>query len=70
MTGLKKAVLRDFDANNYTAVIEITGSSKAYLDDVAVARNLSNTEMVVGRRVVVLFFDVHNAQDAVVVAVY
>jgi hypothetical protein len=70
MSSLKKAVLRSFDSGNYTAVIELVGSGKVYLEDVTVARSMPLTEMVVGREVVVVFFDEHNAKDAVVVAVY
>jgi hypothetical protein len=46
------------------------GSGKVYLENVAVARSVPQTEMVVGREIVVVFFDEHNAKDAVVVAVY
>ena len=70
MSSLKKAVLRSFDSGNYTAVIELVGSGKVYLEDVTVARSVPLTEMVVGREVVVVFFDEHNAKDAVVLAVY
>ncbi len=34
------------------------------------ARNLPSGEMVAGRKVAVIFFDEHNAKEAVVVAVY
>jgi hypothetical protein len=70
MSNLKKAVLRSFDSGSYTAVIELVGSGKVYLEDVTVARSVPLTEMVVGREIVVVFFDEHNAKDAVVVAVY
>jgi len=68
--ALKKAVLRDFDSGAYTAVIEAAGSSKVYLEDVAVARSIPAVEMVTGRKVAVVFFDESNASDAVLVAVY
>jgi hypothetical protein len=68
--SLKKAVLKGFNSGDYTATIQLTGSYTAYLDGVAVARNLAAAEMVPGRRVAVSFFDEHNAKDAVVVAVY
>ena len=38
--------------------------------DVAVARNLPSGEMVTERKVAVVLFDEHNAEEAVVVAVY
>ena len=37
---------------------------------VAVARNIPAVEMALGRKVAVIFFDEHNAKEAVVVAVY
>jgi hypothetical protein len=35
-----------------------------------VARNLPACEMALGRKVAVVFFDEHNAKEAVIVAVY
>jgi len=67
---VKKAILRSFNSENYTATIEISGSGKTYLEDVPVARNLLALEMSAGSKLVVIFFDVHNVKDAVVVAVY
>jgi len=67
---LKKAVLRSFDSNSYTATVQLAGSYKVYLEDVAVARNLPTAEMTAGRKTAVLFFDEHNPKEAVVVAVY
>jgi len=52
------------------ATIEITGSSRAYLEKIAVAKNLSAEEMMNGRNLAVLFFDEHNAKEAVAFAVY
>ena len=68
--GLRKAVLKSFNSGNYTATIQLVGSYKAYLEDVAVARNLPAAEMALGRKVAVIFFDEHNPKEAVVVAVY
>ena len=67
---LRKAVLKSFNPGDYTATIQVTGSYKAYLEDVAVARNLPAVEMAVGRKVAVIFFNEHNVRDAVVMAVY
>ena len=68
--SLKKAILKSFDADTYTAIIQIAGSAKAYLERVSVARNISSGEMVAGRKVVVAFFDEHNTREAVVVSVW
>ena len=67
---LRKGVLKSFNSGNYTATVQIASSYKVYLEDVAVARNIPAAEMTVGRKVAVVFFDEHNAKEAVVVAVY
>lgn len=67
---LRKGVLRSFNSGSYTATVQMASSYKVYLEDVAVARNLSSAEMVTGRKVAVVFFDEHNPKEAVVVAVY
>ena len=43
--SLRKAVLKSFDSGDYTATIQLGGSYKAYLEDIAVARNLPAAEM-------------------------
>ncbi|HUV55990.1 MAG TPA: hypothetical protein VMV84_02035 [Dehalococcoidales bacterium] len=68
--SLRKAILKSFNSGDYTATIQLTGSYKAYLGGVAVARNLPAGEMALGRKVAVIFFDDHNPKEAVVVAVY
>ncbi len=68
--NLKKAVLRSFDTGTHAATIQISGSGKAYLEDIAVARNIPSDEMIAGRKLAVVFFDEHNAGDAVIIAVY
>jgi hypothetical protein len=67
---LRKGVLRSFDSGSYTATVQLAGSYKVYLEDVAAARNLPSAEMIAGRKVAVVFFDEHNSKEAVVVAVY
>ena len=67
---LRRGVLRSFNSSNYTATVQLAGSYKVYLEDIAVARNLPVAEMVAGRKVAVIFFDEHNPKEAVVVAVY
>jgi len=70
MSGVKKAVLRSFDEETFSATIELVGSGRAYLEDVTVARSVPAEEMTAGRKVAVVFFDEHNARDAVIVAAY
>ena len=67
---LRKAVLKSFNATDYEATVQLTGSYKAYLEDITVARNLPAAEMAPGRKVAVVFFDEHNPKEAVVIAVY
>ena len=67
---MKKGMLKSFNSGAYTAIVQLAGSYKVYLEDIAVARNLPTAEMVVGRKVVVLLFDEHIPKEAVVVAVY
>jgi len=68
--SLRKGVLKSFNSGAYTATVQLASSYKVYLEDVAVARNLPSAEMVAGRKVALVFFDEHNAKEAVVVAVY
>lgn len=67
---LRKAILRSFNSGNYTATVQIAGSYKVYLEDVAVARNLAAAEMTTGRKAAVVFFDDYSPKEAVVIAVY
>ena len=67
---MRKGVLKSFNSGDYTATVRLASSYKVYLEDVAVARNIPVAEMTVGRKVAVIFFDEHNAKEAVVVAVY
>ena len=68
--SLRKAILKSFNSGDYTATIQLSGSYKACLEGIAVARNLPAAQMALGRKVAVVFFDEHNAKEAVVVAVY
>ncbi len=66
----RKAILKSFNSGDYTATVQLAGSYKTYLEGIAVARNLPASEMALGRKVAVIFFDEHNPKEAVVVAVY
>ena len=68
--GLRKATLKSFDSDSYTATIQVAGSQEVYLEEIAVARNLPAAEMTVGRKVGVVFFQEQNPKEAVVIAVY
>jgi len=66
----RKGILKSFNSGDYTATVQLTSSYKVYLEGIIVARNIPAAEMTVGRKVAVIFFDEHNAKEAVVIAVY
>ncbi len=68
--NLRKGMLKSFNSASYTATVQLASSLKVYLEDIAVGRNLPSVEMVVGRKVALVFFDEHNPKEAVIVAVY
>lgn len=67
---IKKAVLKGFSSGSYTAVVQLAGSRKVYLESIAVARNIPAAEMTAGRKTAVLFFDETNPKEALVISVY
>lgn len=67
---LSQGILKSFNSGNYTATVRLSGSYKVYLEEITVARNLPATEMVAGRKVVVIFFDEHNPKEAVIIGIY
>ena len=67
---LRKAILKSFNSGDYTATIQLSGSYKAYLKGIAVARDIPASQMALGRKLAVIFFDEHNPKEAVVIAVY
>ena len=68
--NVKKGELISFNSTDYTATLKLSGSHKAYLENVAVARNIPVAEMVAGRKLAVFFFDENNAKEAVIIGVY
>jgi hypothetical protein len=68
--NIKQAILKAFNSSNYTATVQLVGSSQAYLENILVARNIPTAELVTGRELAVLFFDDFRASDAVVAAVW
>ncbi len=67
---MKRGVLRSFDPGTYTAGVQLVGSLSAWLTGVPVARNILAADLVAGRNVAVLIFDLGNPNDAVVAAVW
>ncbi len=67
---IKKGILKAWYSATYTANVQISGSGKAYLEGIKVARNIPSAEMIAGRSVAIIFWDKSNAGDAVIIAVY
>lgn len=67
---IKRGIIKGFDSGTYKATVQIAGSLSVWLNEVAVARNIPASEMIAGRRCVIIFFDETNPGDAVVVGVY
>ena len=65
-----KGTLRSFNADTYTATVQISGSLATWLDGVPVARNIAAADVTEGRTCALVFFDASNPADAVVLAVY
>ena len=65
-----KGILNSFNAGDYTATVQISGSDKVYLNGVAVSRNIPSGEMIQGRSLVIVFFDEFNSKEAVITGVY
>ena len=65
-----KATIRSFNADDYTATVQISGSLATWLDGVPVARNIAARHLTEGRACALVFFDASNPADAVVLAVY
>jgi hypothetical protein len=68
--NVRKGILKSFSAGSYTATVQLSGSDKVYLDEIAVVRNIPSGEMVSGRNLVLVFFDEHNSKEAIVMGVY
>jgi hypothetical protein len=67
---IKKAILKSFDADSYTATIQVAGSLSSWLAGVPVSRAIPLAEMVSGRACALLLLDPSNPQDSVIVAVW
>ncbi len=67
---VKRGILQSFNNTTYTASVLILEATVTTLDAVPCATSLDLTSAQVGALCAVLFFDEHNLQDAVVLAVY
>ena len=55
-------VLRNFDATNWQADVQLTGSFPTYITGIAVNRGLNAAAITAGRRCIVAFNDLQNPQ--------
>ena len=55
-----KATLRSFDADAYTATVQVSGSLATWLEGVPVARNIAARHLTEGRTCALVFFDASN----------
>ena len=67
---IRRGILRAWNAGAYLADVQLDGSLLANTPNIPTARNILSADMVVTRKVAVLFFDPANPADCVVVAVY
>ncbi|HET9201148.1 MAG TPA: hypothetical protein VFO84_09290 [Dehalococcoidia bacterium] len=67
---IQRGTLKAFDSTNFKATVQLHGSLARRLTDVRVSRDLTATQMVVGRLVAVAFFEDRNPRDAVVFAAW
>lgn len=67
---IKRGIVQSFNSGNYTASILLLEATSAFLTNVPVSNSVDGTSALVGALCAVLFFDEHNPQDAVVLAVF
>ena len=66
---LEIGVLKTWDSVNYKAGVQLAGSLTTYFDNLNVARNIADADMVIGRSVIIAIPE-GNPKDAVVIAVF
>ena len=66
---IEKGILKNYDAINHRASIQLTGSLTTYFDNVRVARNILAGDMVIGRHVFIAIPD-NNPGNAAIIAVF
>jgi len=66
---IEVGVLKTWDSVNYKAGVQLAGSLTTYFDNLNVARNIADADMVIGRSVIIAMPE-GNPKDAVVIAVF
>ena len=67
---VKRGIIQSFSSATYTASILLLEATSTFLANVPLSTALDGSSAVVGGYCAVLFFDEHNQQDAVILAVY
>ncbi len=67
---IKRGILQAFYPASYTASVLFLEATSYTLSGIPVANTLDSTSAIAGAICAVLFFDEHNPQDAVVIAVF
>ena len=66
---IEVGVLKTWDSVNYKAGVQLAGSLTTYFDNLNVARNIADADMVIGRSVIIAIPE-GNPKDAAVIAVF
>ena len=67
---VKRGIIQSFSSATYTASVLLMEATSTFLANVPLSTALDGSSAVVGGYCAVLFFDEHNQQDAVILAVY
>lgn len=67
---IKRGILQSFDPATYTASVLLLEATSSVLTDLPVANASDGTSAQAGALCAILFFDEHNPQDAVVLAMF
>lgn len=67
---IKRGILQSFSPATYTASVLLFEATSYALSGVPVANHIDGTSALAGALCAVLFFDEHNQQDAVIIAIF
>lgn len=67
---IKRGIVQSFQASAYTASVLLLEATSEYVQGIPVNTALDAASVISGASCAVLFFDEHNPQDAVLLAVY
>jgi hypothetical protein len=67
---IKRGILQSFNPSTYTAAVLLFEATSYALSSVPIANHIDGTSASIGALCAVLFFDEHNPQDAVIVAIF